>query len=295
MLIRGLSAFPLTPADTNGHVDVSGVRRLVGRLRNASVGSIGLLGSTGTYAYLSRAERRRAVDAALEEAGTGLPVVVGVGALRTDDAVALAQDAKAAGAAAGLLAPVSYAPLNEEEVYEHFQSVVRESNLPLCIYDNPSTTHFTFSTGLIARLAKLPNVVAVKCPAPREEAASHLSALRAAVPDTFSVGYSVDWTAVEALIAGADAWYSVVGGLFPAKAMLLTQTAQSGSAEEARSKNAELQPLWDLFQELSSLRVMYASATILGLVTTAPPRPILPLPQSAHERVAGVLEALNLS
>src|SRR3954463_1321585 len=136
MLLRGLSAFPITPADAEGRVDANALRKLVAALCAAKVHSIGLLGSTGTYAYLSRSERRRALDAALQEAGQ-VPILVGVGALRTDEAVQLAQDAKAAGAAAGLLAPVSYTPLTEE-VFEHFATVARESGLPLCIYDNPS-------------------------------------------------------------------------------------------------------------------------------------------------------------
>ena len=65
-LLKGLSAFPITPANAEGRVDVDALRRLVSRLTVATVDSIGVLGSTGTYAYLSRSERRRALDAALE-------------------------------------------------------------------------------------------------------------------------------------------------------------------------------------------------------------------------------------
>ena len=62
--LGGLSAFPITPADSAGHVDMVALRRLIGRLVEARVDSIGLLGSTGTYLYLSRQERRRAADPA---------------------------------------------------------------------------------------------------------------------------------------------------------------------------------------------------------------------------------------
>jgi len=141
----GLAAFPITPTDADGRVDVAGLRRLVRRLVDAKVDSIGLLGSTGTYVYLSRSERRGAIEAALDEAAGAVPVMAGVGALRTDEAVALAKDAKAAGAGAGLLAPVSYTPLFDEEVFVHFQTVAGESGLPLCVYNNPGVTHFTFS------------------------------------------------------------------------------------------------------------------------------------------------------
>jgi len=148
-LFSGLAAFPITPASADGQVDVAALRGLVRRLVRAKVDSIGLLGSTGTYAYLSRTERRRAIEAALEEAGGQVPVMAGVGALRTDEAVALARDAKAAGAGAGLLAPVSYTPLLDEEVFVHFQTVAWESCLPICIYNNPGVSHFTFSAELI--------------------------------------------------------------------------------------------------------------------------------------------------
>ncbi|TXN55970.1 dihydrodipicolinate synthase family protein, partial [Methylobacterium sp. WL18] len=62
--ISGLSAFPITPSDADGRVDAAALRRLLDRLVEARVDSIGLLGSTGTYAYLSPDERRRAVEIA---------------------------------------------------------------------------------------------------------------------------------------------------------------------------------------------------------------------------------------
>ena len=78
---KGLSAFPVTPADPDGRVDVDALRGLVARLVEAKVDSIGLLGSTGTYVYLSRAERRRAVEAAVAEARGRVPLLVGASAL----------------------------------------------------------------------------------------------------------------------------------------------------------------------------------------------------------------------
>jgi 4-hydroxy-tetrahydrodipicolinate synthase len=288
--LTGLSAFPITPSDPGGRVDVTGIRKLVAPLVAAKVDSIGLLGSTGTYAYLSRDERRRALEAALDEAAGKTPILVGVGALRTDDAVALAQDAKAAGTAAGLLAPVSYTPLNDAEVFEHFLTIARESRLPLCIYDNPRTTQFRFSPGLVGQLSKLPGVVALKAPAPEPGMiAAHLTEIRSAVGGGFSVGYSGDWNSVAGLIAGADAWYSVLGGLMPEVCVAIVRAAQCNDVAKAKRLNAILEPIWVLFRELSSLRVVYAIAQLNGMTTAQPPRPILPLPAAARRRVAEAL------
>ena len=275
-------------------MDVPTLRKLVAPLCAAEVNSIGLLGSTGTYLFLSRAERRRALDAGLEEAGA-VPIVVGVGALRTDEAVRLAQDAQAAGAAAGLLAPVSYTQLTDDEVFEHFVTVARESGLPLCIYDNPGTTHFRFSPTLVGRLSQIPGVIAIKSPSPEATAASsHLAELRGVVPDGFSLGYSVDWLSVEAMIAGGHCWYSVIGGIFPQAAMSIIGAVENGDLDEARRLNGRLDPLWSLFRKFSSLRVVYACADLMGICRAEPPRPILPLGVAARQQVADTLEGLKL-
>jgi 4-hydroxy-tetrahydrodipicolinate synthase len=295
-LFRGLAAYPITPANEAGVVDAPALRGLVRRLVEAGVGSIGLLGSTGTYAYLTRAERRRAIEAAVDEAAGAVPVMAGVGALRTDEAVALARDAKAAGAGAGLLAPVSYTPLADAEVFLHFQTVAGESGLPICIYNNPATTHFTFSPDLEARLAQVPGVAAVKNPAPAtaDEAGAQLAALRPRTPAGFSLGFSVDANAVEALIAGGDAWHSVIGGVFPKTALAITRAAMTGDAAEARGLAARLEPIWEVARAHGGLRLAYAAAGALGLARAAPPRPILPLPEPVAARLAQAIRTLAL-
>ena len=295
MQFQGLSAFPITPADAQGHVDTAALGRLLRRLAEAGVDSVGLLGSTGTYAYLSRAERRRAVEAAVKELHGSVPLLVGIGALRTDDAVRHGQDAKAAGADAVLLAPVSYTPLTDDEVFEHFATVARSVDLPVVIYNNPGTTHFSFSPALIGRLSRVPGIVAVKNPSPdAAQAPAEMAALRTATAEGFSIGHSGDWKVTEALLAGSEAWYSVVGGLFPEPAMKIVRAARAGDGAEARRLDAALQPLWDLFIAHSSLRVVYAAANLLGLTDAAPPRPILPLAEPVQQQVKEVLDKLGL-
>ncbi|EGF91598.1 dihydrodipicolinate synthase [Asticcacaulis biprosthecium C19] len=291
-LFTGLSAFPITPANQSGRVDTDALRTLISRLAGSGIDSIGLLGSTGTYMYLSRDERARAIESAIAEAAGRVPVIAGIGALRTDDAIALAGDAKALGAAAGLLAPVSYTLLSENEVFEHFAAVAGESGLPIVIYDNPGTTHFRFTSELIARLARLPGIVAAKNPTVTpDDSPAHLATLRAQVPPGFSVGYSGDWNCVEALIAGADAWYSVLAGMFPTVCVNLARTAREDSVE-ARRLNAALTPVWDLMRQHTGLRVIYALAERLG-IRAEPPRPILPLAERVKQQVLDTFDALS--
>jgi 4-hydroxy-tetrahydrodipicolinate synthase len=293
-IFTGLSAFPLTPANDEGHVDTEGLQRLLHRILKADVQSIGLLGSTGIYMYLSRDQRRRAVAAAVEAVGQTRPLIVGVGALRTDEAQALARDAAAEGAHALLLAPVSYTPLTEEEAFRHFEAVASATDLPLCIYNNPSTTHFIFSTDLLQRLAQVPGIKAVKMPLPKDmDFASELTGLRSSLPGDFAIGYSGDWGACGALLAGADAWYSVVAGLFPEPAAALTRAASRGHGAEVEYLDKAFSPLWQLFKAHGSLRVVYAAAAHLGLTSAQPPRPLLALSPELTPALEAALAALE--
>ncbi len=292
-LYNGLSAFPITPADPRGQVDTHALRRILAPLVAAAPASICVLGSTGTYAYLDRTQRRRTVEAAVTEAAGRIPILAGIGALRTDHAVQFGQDAQSAGAAGVLLAPMSYTRLTDNEVHTHFATVAAALSLPICIYNNPGTTGFTFTPALVSRLACLPNVIAIKTPAPATNHAAEHQAWHKATPPGFSLGYSVDWHAAEALLAGGQAWYSVAAGLFPRACQALATAALSGDATQARAQNARLQPLWDLFTEYSSLRIMYAVAQLLELTTCEPPLPILPVPDAVRARVLQLVRDLH--
>lgn len=278
-MFSGLSAFPLTPMNEGG-IDTVAYASLVRRLADAGVDSIGALGSSGSYAYLSREERAQAARIAVENAGT-VPVMIGIGALRTRDVLLLAEDAQKAGASAVLLAPVSYHKLSAEEVYCHFEAVTRNLSIPLCVYDNPGTTNFQFSDELHGRIAQLPNVRSIKIPGmplDPQEAKARVDRLRALIPTHVSIGVSGDWLSVIGLNAGCEVWYSAWGGLFPRTLLKIARAAQSGDAQEASQLLERLRPLWDLVaRQGGSLRVMAAVAELLGLAKS----PCLPLPLKA--------------
>ncbi len=290
-IFRGLSAFPITPADPDGRIRPDDLGVLLERLVAAKVDSVGLLGSTGSYMYLAREERKRAVAAAAEVVRGRTPLIVGTGALRTDDAIRLAQDAEAAGADGLLVAPVSYTPLRDEEVFQNFRAVAGATGLPVCIYNNPTTTHFTFSDALIARLAAVPRIEAVKNPGlPAAEIGPKHEALAALVPAEFAVGYSGDWNASACLLAGGVAWYSVVGGILPEPTMKLAHAALAGDRAEVARLEAVFAPMWDIFKRASSFRAVHVIAGLLGLATVTPPRPILP---PTPEEIAELERALE--
>jgi 4-hydroxy-tetrahydrodipicolinate synthase len=297
-MFTGLSAFPLTPL-AHDAVDDAAFIRLVQRLNEAKVDSITVLGSTGSYAYLSSDERRRVAHLAVESAGE-TPVFIGIGALRTSQVLANAENAERAGASGLLLAPMTYQPLTEDDVFELFRTVSANSSLPVIVYDNPGTTHFTFTTELYGRIAELPGIASIKIPgvpADPEQAQARVQEIRAAVPAHVTIGVSGDAKAAAGLAAGCDAWYSVIGGTLPALAMRITRAALEGRIPDAFAESERLAPLWQLFAECGgSIRVVAAIAEQLGMASrSCLPLPLQGLTEKQRCHVARIVDELGLN
>ena len=136
----------------------------------------------------------------------------------------------------------------------------------------------------MGRLAAIPTVVAIKLPLLQSgDIAFDIADFRQAAP-TLSIGYSGDWGCKEALLAGADGWYSVAAGLFPAQASALTAAAMKGDRDQADRHDAGFATLWELFRAHGSLR----------LTDAQPPRPLLGADENLRKQLASVLSTVEL-
>ena len=126
-------------------------------------GSDGLVpcGTTGEAATLSGEEQRGLIEIAVELAAGKIPVIAGCGSNDTAHAVELTRMAKDAGASAALHVPPYYNRPNQDGIYAHLAAVA-EVGIPIVLYNVPARTITDISVETMARLAKLPNVVAVK-------------------------------------------------------------------------------------------------------------------------------------
>lgn len=295
-MFSGLSAFPLTPMNENS-VNEKEFIFLIKRLVLANVNSIGVLGSTGNYAYLSLDERINIANLAIEHA-KNIPVIVNISALRTKDVLKLAENAEEKGANAVLLSPISYQTLTQMEVLKLYETINSHISLPIVVYDNPSTTHFNFSDELLKNISNLKQVKSIKIPSVSNDltiARRKINHLRSFINQNVTLGISGDSAAVNGLIAGCDLWYSVIGGLFPEISLKLVKLIEIGKNEEASIYSESLSELWNFFTKYGSLRVIATIAELQKLITN----PSLPLPLSSlsgieQKKLINVIEKLNL-
>ncbi|MBQ4827913.1 dihydrodipicolinate synthase family protein [Alteromonas sp. MMG017] len=302
-MFTGLCAFPLTPFHRE-KIDFHAFEKLISNLKQANVESICAMGSTGLYPYLSRDELVKVSTTSVEIAGD-TPVMVGIGSLRTYDVLKNAEAAQQAGAKALLLAPVSYHPLREAEVFALYEKVTAEISIPLCIYENPGVTQFSFSDELYRQVTQLPNVGAIKIPGMpfadtdgngNEVGKTRLSSLRNIVPEHVAIGVSGDKFGALGMHAGCDLWLSVLGGLFPNTVKTMIALSQSRSPEAAIAQSERLTPLWDLFaRNKGGMRVIATAAAILGYTeANCLPHPLQPLQDEDKQKLEAILTQLSL-
>lgn len=177
--------------------------------------------------------------------------------------------------------------------------VTRRVSVPVCVYDNPGTTHFTFTDELHGRISSLEGVRSVKIPGVPDSpdaAAARVDALRRHLRPDVTIGISGDAYAGLGLNAGCEVGYSVCGGLFPETAKQITEAAAANDYDRVTTLTTRLEPLWALFRKhRGSIRVIAAAAGVLGLTDIdCLPRPLLPLPVDDIAEITDVIRVLEL-
>jgi 4-hydroxy-tetrahydrodipicolinate synthase len=162
--ISGLLSALITPFKSGSEaLDEAGLRSLVDRHIAQGIHGLVPCGSTGEFAAMTEAERRRVVEIVVEQANGRVPVVAHVGAMTTAEAVGLAQHAEKAGAAGLMVVAPYYEPLTVAETKAYFRSVADAAAIPVVIYNLPAATGVDLAVEDLLDLARRsPNITHVK-------------------------------------------------------------------------------------------------------------------------------------
>lgn len=162
MKFEGIYTPAITPHGADGTIDRQAFAEVLESLIAAGVHGIIIGGSTGEYYAHSMQERIDSFTYAKEVIGTRLPLIVGTGAIRTEDAVAYAKAAREVGAEAILVTSPPYAIPTERENAVHALTVDRAADLPIMLYNYPGRMGVCMGEEFFARVGRSRNVVAIK-------------------------------------------------------------------------------------------------------------------------------------
>ena len=216
-------------------------------------------GTTGEGATLSDEEHRRVIEITVEVARGRVPVIAGCGSNNTAHAIALTQSAKAAGADAALHVPPYYNRPNQDGIYSHLAAVA-DLDIPVVLYNVPSRTITDIAVDTMARLARLPNVVAVK------DATGNLarvSAQRQACGEQFIQLSGNDDMALGFNAMGGTGCISVSANVAPKLCSQFQEATREGRWADALKLQDRLYPLHAaLFSDASPGPVKYALSRV---------------------------------
>ena len=162
MAFGGILTAMVTPFAPDGEVDEHAFVALVRHLLEEG-GSDGLVvaGTTGEGSTMDDAEKCRLWELAVAEAG-GAPVIAGTGSNDTRHSAALTQRADAIGVDAVLVVAPYYNRPNRRGIVAHYQAVAAATERPVVLYNIPQRCGIDMPNELLAELAEIDNVVAVK-------------------------------------------------------------------------------------------------------------------------------------
>ena len=216
--IHGVYVVNVTPFTKDRKVDYPGLAKNIRWLVKQGVHGLIPLGSTGEMASLDDAERHKLLDTVMEASGGKVPVMAGASAETTEKAIEHARYAKRAGASSVMILPPWYYTPEPEEIFDHYRRISDAVDIPILIYNNPWSSKVDIKPGLVARLAKLEHVKAIK------ESTSdikRITEIRTLTDDGIIIFCGWEDMAYESFMLGATGWVCVIGNLFPMEAVEL--------------------------------------------------------------------------
>lgn len=280
----------VTPFSPDGEVDAARAGELASRLVEQGVDGVLVGGTTAESPTLTEDERMRVLTAVLDAVGDRAFVWAGTGTNDTAASIALTRRAQAAGAHGVMLVTPYYNKPPQEGLYRHFRAVAESTDLPVMLYNVPGRTSQNIAPETVARLAELPNVVAIKESSGNMD---QVSAIRQLAPDLLV--YSGDDSLTLPILAlGGVGVVSVAAHIVPGELVRLVRAFQEGDMRTAEAVHLRIFPLCKaLFVTTNPIPVKLA-LRLTGF-DVGGCRPPLCAPSAAEEEaVRSALAALGL-
>jgi 4-hydroxy-tetrahydrodipicolinate synthase len=284
---QGVIPAIMTPFRDDLSVDADLLRREVDALVKAGCTGMVALGSLGEGGSLSFDEKKAVLRLCGEALEGRAPLVAGVAAMTTADAVRLAELGTETGCEGLMVLPPYVYRGDWRETRTHFETVIGATDLPCMLYNNP----VAYGTDVLPEqvrdlAAALPNIAAVK---ESSTDVRRITAIRSLLGDRLALLVGVDDLILEGIQAGAEGWIAGLADALPEESVRLFELAREGRFDEARALYEWFLPLLrlDTVPKFVQLIKLVQAETGLGSEPVRPPR--LPLVGTEREEALGLI------
>ena len=282
---HGVFPYLVSPIDSAGKIKTDVLGKLCNDLIKAGVHGLTPLGSTGEFAYLSRAQREAVVRATIEAADKRVPVVAGVASTATADAVEQAISWQKLGADGILAVLEAYFPLKDAQVESYFRAIADAVDIPVVIYTNPNFQRSDLTLDVITRLSEHPRIRYIK------DASSNTGRLlsimnRAPKMKVFSASAHIP---AAVMLIGGVGWMAGPACIVPRESVRLYDLCRAGKWDEALALQRDLWRINEAFARFNLAACIKAGLEIQGYAVGDPVPPQTPLNADDRKVVERIL------
>ncbi|MCS7150054.1 MAG: 4-hydroxy-tetrahydrodipicolinate synthase [Caldimicrobium sp.] len=271
----------------NGKIDENSFRNLIRWHLKEGTHGILVSGTTGESSTLSKEEKKRLFEIAMEEAKGKVPLIAGTGTNDTMKTLELTLMAEEMGMDAALLVTPYYNRPTQKGLFDHYKFIAENSKIPLILYNVPGRTGVNLLPETVSSLTKYENIVAIK------EACGDLkqiSELFLRCPREFVILSGDDFTAFPTMTLGGRGVVSVAANIMPKEMAQLMDYCLSNDITKAMELHFFLYPLFKvLFVETNPVPAKEA-LYLMGLIETPEVRlPLSNLAETSFNQLKSVL------
>lgn len=285
----GLTVAIVTPFK-DGKVDEAALKKMVDWQIEQGTDGLCPVGTTGECPTLSTEEHERVIAIVCQHAAGRIKVMAGTGSNSTTEAIELTRFAKSVGADGAMMVAPYYNKPTGEGFYQHYRAVAEAVDIPIILYNIPGRTAKNMEPDVVARIAEIPNVVAIKEATGSMDQASQTLALT-----NLTVLSGDDSLTLPLLAMGGSGIVSVVGNIVPADMLQLLKAFKAGNLAEAQRWHFKLFTLCrDMLGIATNPIPVKCAMKMLGRDTGDLRLPLTPLSDAEQVRLRKTLTAYGL-
>ena len=284
-MFRGAMVAIVTPFK-NDQVDEKALRELIEFQIANGTDAIVPCGTTGESATLSHEEHDRVIEITIDAVKKRVPVIAGTGSNNTAEALRLTKHAYEAGADGALIVCPYYNRPTQEGIYQHFKTIAESVPIPIIPYNIPSRTGVNLMPEMVAKLAKIKNIVGIK------EASGSIKQMSDIINlcgKDFAVLSGDDIFTLPLMAMGGAGVISVISNVAPADMAGLVDAFAAGDMTKAKTLHHKMSALIDaLFIEVNPIPVK-AALSLMGKIEYEYRLPLCKMSDANFEKLKKVM------
>jgi len=280
----------VTPFNNDYSVNYDTAAKLAKHLVANGNDGLVIAGSTGEAATMTNDEKLKLFSVVLDAVGDKATIIAGTGSNDTFASIDMTKKAEKLGVHGAMVVAPYYNKPPQEGFYQHFKMIAEATSLPLLVYNVPGRTASNILPATVARLATIPNIVAIKEASGSLEQVSEIVRL---TPPDFNVYSGDDALTLPILSVGGCGIISVAGHIVGVKMQEMIQAFFAGDIKTAQARHHELMPFFKVIFITTNPIPIKAAVNLIGFASGPLRPPLITITPSEIEQLQSVMKSIN--